>query len=237
MDEVRHWLELSLIPGVGPKTFFKLLDHFGSPLEALRAPASALRQTPEVSAAVAEAVAAGSPAELEKTLLLLDQRAVEVITYNSPNYPERLKTIHDPPPLLYVKGTIHPEDANSISIVGSRRATHYGRMAAGKLAGDLARLGVTVVSGLAYGVDAAAHKGALEAGGRTIAVLGCGVDVVYPRAPTRSSSSKSLQPERSSRSFQWARSPTPVSSRCETGSSADSRSARSLLKLPGRAER
>ncbi|GAB4337504.1 MAG: DNA-processing protein DprA [Candidatus Abyssubacteria bacterium] len=185
MDEVRHWLELSLIPGVGPKTFFKLLDYFGSPQEALKAPTAALRQVHELSGAVAEAVSAGAKKELENALRIIDQHGIHLITYNSPDYPERLRTIHDPPPLLYVKGTICPEDTNSISIVGSRRATHYGKMTAAKLAADLARMGITVISGLAYGVDAAAHRGALEAGGRTVAVLGCGVDVIYPRANLR----------------------------------------------------
>jgi DNA processing protein len=185
MDDVRHWLELSLVPGIGPKTFFKLVDFFGSPQEAVRAPVSALRQVPELSASVIEAIRAGCRPELERTLARIEEHHVTVVTFNDPDYPARLKNIYDPSPVLYVKGELRQADTNAISIVGSRRATHYGKMVAGRLSGDLARMGVTVVSGLAYGIDAAAHKGAIAAGGRTIAVLGCGVDVVYPRANSK----------------------------------------------------
>jgi DNA processing protein len=181
-DEVRDWLELSLVPGVGPKTFFKLIDHFGSPRCALDAPAPAMRRAPEISGSVVAAMTTGCKVELDKTLQLIQKNGVEVITFNDPAYPERLKTIPDPPPVIYVKGALSRSDANAISIVGSRRATHYGKMVAAKFAEDLGRMGFCVVSGLAYGVDAAAHKGALAGGGRTIAVLGSGVDVVYPRA-------------------------------------------------------
>jgi DNA processing protein len=185
MDKVRHWIELSLVPGVGPRTFFKLLDTFGDPKKALDASHSAIKKVDGVSTAVAEAIARRCESELKDSLGLIEEHEVSVVTFADPAYPELLKNIHDPPPVLYVKGSIESVDRNAISIVGSRRATHYGKTVAGKLAGDLARMGITVVSGLAYGVDAAAHKGALEAGGRTIAVLGCGVDVVYPRANSK----------------------------------------------------
>jgi DNA processing protein len=112
----------------------------------------------------------------------MEKGGITVVLYDDATYPERLRHIPDPPPLLYMKGTLAPADCNAISIVGTRRATAYGKTVAAKIAGDLARMGVTIVSGLAYGIDAAAHKGALEAGGRTLAVLGCGVDVIYPRA-------------------------------------------------------
>lgn len=185
MDEVRHWLELSLIPGVGSKTFLKLLQSFGAPESVLEAPRSTLSQVEGVTTTLAEAIDRGAKDELDKSLKLIEEHEVSVVTIEDPDYPEFLKHIHDPPPLLYVKGTLDRGDRNAISIVGTRRATHYGKTVASKLAGDLARIGITVVSGLAYGVDAAAHKGALEAGGRTIAVLGCGVDVVYPRANSK----------------------------------------------------
>ncbi len=182
MSEIHDWLELSLVPGVGPKTFFKLIDHFGSPRLALDAPASALEKALEISGAVINAIRAGRKSELDTALSLIEKNGVHVITFVDPVYPGRLKNIPDPPPIIYVRGTLSPTDVNAISIVGSRRATHYGKMAAAKFAEDLARMGFCIVSGLAYGIDAAAHKGALTAGGRTIAVLGSGVDVVYPRS-------------------------------------------------------
>ncbi len=185
MDELRHWLELSLVPGVGPKTFLKLLDSFGSPKNALKASRPALENEAGISAAVAEEIGRDHKAEIDKSLKLIDEHRVALLTLRDPAYPELLKRINDPPPLLYVKGAIEQADRNAISVVGSRRATHYGKTVAGKLAGDLARIGITVISGLAYGIDAAAHKGALAAGGRTLAVLGCGVDVVYPKANSK----------------------------------------------------
>lgn len=107
------------------------------------------------------------------------------MTPADPEYPDALRTIFDPPSPLYVRGRIAPQDALAIAIVGARRATEYGKAVARWLARDLARCGVTVVSGLARGVDAEAHRGALDAGGRTLAVLGCGPDVVYPREHAR----------------------------------------------------
>jgi len=141
-----------------------------------------LRNIPDLPAHAVRALRAGAKDPLDRALKSIEQHNVSLLCFNDPAYPDRLRHICDPPPLLYVKGGLAPEDLNSISIVGTRRATHYGKTAAVKLAGDLARLGVTIISGLAYGIDAAAHKGALDAGGRTLAVLGCGVDVVYPRS-------------------------------------------------------
>jgi DNA processing protein len=181
-DETLSWLELSLISGVGTKTFYRLLDHFGTARSVLDASPAALRQAPGVGPALVEAIGRGSKTELAKSIQLIEQQGVSVMSIRDDDYPEALKHIDDPPPLLYVKGTLRAIDRNAISIVGSRRATHYGKTVAERLAADLSRLGVTVVSGLAYGVDAAAHRGSLAAGGRTLAVLGCGVDVVYPRA-------------------------------------------------------
>jgi DNA processing protein len=104
---------------------------------------------------------------------------IETISLASPRYPGRLRRIHDPPPVVYVRGDLRPEEP-AVAIVGSRRATATGRVVAERLAGTLAKSGVAIVSGLARGIDAAAHRAALDAGGRTIAVLGCGLDVAYP---------------------------------------------------------
>ncbi len=115
----------------------------------------------------------------------LERAGVLAQTWNDPAYPRRLKEIHDPPPVLYLRGNILPQDERSVAVVGTRKATAYGREVAGALAGDLARSGVTVISGLARGIDSIAHKAALEAGGRTVAVFGSGLDVVYPAEHAR----------------------------------------------------
>jgi DNA processing protein len=105
---------------------------------------------------------------------------VSLITIGDPSYPSSLRQIYDPPSLLYVRGNLQPKDDLAIAMVGSRLASNYGRMITERIAGDLARRGVTIVSGMARGIDSQAHRGALSVGGRTIAVLGCGVDVIYP---------------------------------------------------------
>lgn len=104
-----------------------------------------------------------------------------MVTTEDPEYPDQLREIHDPPPLLFVRGTLKSTDYRSVAIVGTRRASTYARLVSEKMAGDLARRGVTVVSGLALGVDSAAHRGALMVKGRTVAVCGCGLDVIYPK--------------------------------------------------------
>ena len=110
----------------------------------------------------------------------MQDREIQTVTLNGAGYPRLLAEIHAPPPVLYMKGTLLPEDEAAVAIVGTRGATPYGLEVAGVLAGELARSGITVVSGLAEGIDAAAHEGALKAGGRTIAVVGHGLDRVYP---------------------------------------------------------
>ena len=120
-------------------------------------------------------------AELEKLAAL----RVQAVTWHDPEYPPPLKEIHDPPPVLYVRGRLLPEDQRSVAVVGTRRATEYGRQVAHQLSRDIAQSKVTVVSGLAYGVDAVAHRAALEAGGRTVAVMASGVDVIYPHEHKR----------------------------------------------------
>jgi DNA processing protein len=154
----------------------------GSARSALDAPEAALKKIPDLSAVAIQSLRIDRKEQVKRALEQVERQNVSIILYHDPAYPMRLRQIPDPPPLLYVKGSLEPADCNALSVVGTRRATHYGKTVAAKLAGDLARLGVTIVSGLAYGIDAAAHKGALDAGGRTLAVLGCGIDVVYPRA-------------------------------------------------------
>lgn len=175
-------LRLTHVPGVGPVTYRRLVRIFGSPAAALAAPASRLREIPDLDRRVIEGIpAAGSDGwaggEIEKAA----QQGVQLLCQSDPAYPKALLNTYDPPPVLYVKGELQATDALAIAIVGSRRCTHYGRGQAEKLAGGLARAGLTVVSGLARGIDTAAHQGALlPDDGRTIAVLGNGLENCYP---------------------------------------------------------
>ncbi len=126
--------------------------------------------------------------DLESVLQRIQSKGISILTWEDETYPRRLKEIDQPPPVLYLRGSLLPADEWAVAIVGTRRITAYGRQVTEEIATTLARSGVTIVSGLARGVDSVAHKAALDAGGRTIAVLGSGVDVIYPnehRAPGR----------------------------------------------------
>lgn len=175
------WLALRSVPGVGVVVFHRLLGRFGSPEAVFRAAAAELRSVKGVSAAIAQAITTFEDwprwdAQVERLISL----GGEVVTCLDPRFPQALRQIPYTPPFLYVKGTIGPEDDVAIALVGTRKPSHYGRKAGYRLAAELAQRGVTVVSGLARGIDTVVHQGALEAGGRTLAVLGCGLDVIYP---------------------------------------------------------
>lgn len=114
-----------------------------------------------------------------------DKNGITILTLLDEDYPQSLSEIYDPPPFLFIKGSMAPSDKNSIALVGSRNASEYGRMTASKLAGELASNGITIVSGMAVGVDSSSHRGAIQAGGRTFAVLGSGIDIIYPRENKR----------------------------------------------------
>jgi DNA processing protein len=172
---------LTLVSGLGPRLLRALVDHFGSAQAALAAPASQLSQVPHIGADLARKFrTALDSLRIEDELALLDRHGVHVAFLGEPGYPAALAAIRVPPPLLYVRGTLTEQDANAIGIVGSRHCTAYGRRIAEQLAADLARAGWTVVSGLARGIDGAAHRGALKAGGRTLAVLAGGLSSIYP---------------------------------------------------------
>ena len=180
-DSIRSWLQLHLTPGVGPTIFRQLLDTFGSASAALRADGSALASIKGIGSATADKiVAARSQVDVEKELNLVSKEGVSLLSWDSPAYPVGLKNIHDPPPVIYVRGQLEPEDATAIAIVGTRRPSRYGLEQAERFAAALGRAGFTVVSGLARGIDSAAHRGAIKAGGRTIAVQGCGLGMVFP---------------------------------------------------------
>jgi len=169
-----------LLPGAA-KRAWHLFERFGSPADAWRSTEKQLVTiggfTPD---GARELVLRRRSIHPEAEMAFLEKKGVSFLSYIDPGYPDLLKKIFDPPPGLFVKGEFNDSGIQSVAVVGSRRATRYGLAVAEKLAGDLAGSGVTVVSGLARGIDTAAHQGALAAGGRTVAVLGCGVDVGYP---------------------------------------------------------
>ena len=184
--EVEDWLTLSFLPGLGCTLINRLVDHLGTPGAVLRDEAgikgipgagsrliALLRDASQVAAARQRACA-----ELEQ----LDKLNVTLLTPASSAYPSPLRAIPDSPVLLYCRGALDWLDHPAVAVIGARTATDYGRRIAADLASELAAQGITIVSGAAYGIDAAAHRGALAAGGGTIAVLGCGIDVVYPRS-------------------------------------------------------
>ena len=180
---LESWLRLRAIDGVGDLTVLRLVCTWHSPEAVLRATRDELIQS-GCSPQLADAIRRGpdSPAcrSLERELQAIEHGRIDVRSVLDPTYPTRLKMIADPPPLLYITGTLIDQDELAVAIVGARRATAAGRAMTEELSHDLAGAGMTVVSGLARGVDAAAHRGALAAQGRTIAVLGCGIDRTYP---------------------------------------------------------
>jgi DNA processing protein len=174
-------LRLALVPGVGPRLRQALLERFETPSDVLAAALSDLRSVQGIGPKLAGSIAASSDnAEAEAQIELCEANCVQILVADDPAYPRVLKEIHDPPAVLFVRGELTSDDALAVAIVGSRHGTQYGKVQAERLAGSLARAGMTVVSGLARGIDGAAHRGALEAGGRTVAVLGSGVLNIYP---------------------------------------------------------
>jgi DNA processing protein len=180
-EAVRDLLCLTMVPGVGPKTCRALLEYFGSADRVLSASMTSLKGVEGVGPKLAEKIrTARTEYDPDKELATCRAHGVRPIVGDDPEFPESLREIPDPPNLLYIKGTLVERDAIAIAIVGSRHCTPYGMRIADKLGASLARVGVTVVSGLARGIDAAAHRGALRAGGRTIAVLANGLAEIYP---------------------------------------------------------
>lgn len=177
---LRYYIGFNLVQGIGPARLRMLLDAFGDVEAAWHAPADALRRAGLDRRSLHNLLETRSRVDLDQEVKRVIQAGVRAITWEDPDYPPLLREIPDPPPLLYVRGTLEPEDSWAVAVVGTRRASVYGKEVTRRLVTDLARSGITVVSGLARGIDGVAHQAALEAGGRTIAVLGCGVDRVYP---------------------------------------------------------
>ena len=177
------WFELRAIEGLGDQTILTLVREWGSPDAVLHASTDELIQR-GCSVRLADAIKRGADAEacrrIDRELNAIQRQRVDVRTILDTSYPARLRMIPDPPPLLYVSGRLTEQHDLAVAVVGARRATAAGRLMTEELATELAKAGFTVVSGLARGVDAAAHRGALAADGLTLAVLGCGIDRTYP---------------------------------------------------------
>jgi len=179
-DEELHWLALRMTPGLGTRTADQLIDAFKTPQAVFRASRSEL-EAAGLSAGLARSVTSGCAFDDAVTQQgKLVETGARLIPITDPCYPPRLKEIFDPPPMLFVRGRTELLGALLVGIVGTRRPTAYGTTAAARLAKDLAAAGLGIASGMARGIDTAAHRAALEAGGETVAVFGCGVDEVYP---------------------------------------------------------
>jgi len=182
MDDKLYWLALNMVPGIGPVAFRNLLATFDDPKSVLLASPPTLGSVNGIGEKTIRAIKDTSSLKFaEKESRRAQELGIAVVTLRDGMYPKNLLQIYDPPPVLYVRGRLTEDDSLAVSIVGSRKSSPYGRSVTKRLSHDLASIGIRVVSGMARGIDTVAHHGALEARGRTIAVLGCGADVIYPR--------------------------------------------------------
>lgn len=181
MTSREAYIGLNMITGLGPIKVRALIDFLGSPEAVFQADAAELMQVRGVGDKLCESICSQRDSvDMSGEIERASDLGVRLITPLDTEYPEILKTIHDPPLALYVKGSLEDADQHAIGVVGSRKATHYGLSVADRLSYQLAQTGFTIVSGLARGIDTAAHEGALKAKGRTIAVLGAAIDQLYP---------------------------------------------------------
>jgi DNA processing protein len=178
------WLRIALTPGVGPAVFHQLIARFGSPRGVLEAGESRLKEIPKLPPpmvrALVETAGGRREAEVTQEMEALSRKGVTLITTEDPAFPPLLRDIPNPPVLLFLKGELLPRDEVALAVVGTRRCDSYGLRVTREITGELASRGVTIVSGLAHGIDAAAHQAAMAAGGRTIAFLPCGFETIYP---------------------------------------------------------
>jgi DNA processing protein len=185
MDDTKYWVGFSRMAAIGRARFERLESAFGTLERAWDAGAGDLREAGFDEKLVASIVSQRRSISPDAEMDRLRRLDVEALTWNDARYPSRLKQIFERPPVLYVRGSLNEQDEWAIGVVGTRRATTYGRQAAETLAGDLARQEITIISGLARGIDSVAHQAAIQAGGRTIAILPCSVDQVYPAQNAR----------------------------------------------------
>ena len=180
MEDLLPWFALKSVPGIGNLLFKRLMDRFSAPERVFEASTEEMLHVEGMSARLADAVHRHRiPDRVKKDLDGSLQRGYRIVTQAAGDFPPLLREIPDPPPFLYVHGRL-TDDIRNIAVVGSRNATRYGITTANRLGADLALRGITVVSGMALGIDSAAHEGALAAGGRTVAVLGSGLGKIYP---------------------------------------------------------
>jgi DNA processing protein len=179
-EEELHWLALRLVPGLGPRKAGMLIERFRTPLAVFRASLTELEGS-GLSGSLARSIVSGCAFEeaVDQQQKMKDSGTV-MVSITDPRYPELLRQIFDPPVVLFARGNVELLRSAAFAVVGTRRPTPYGLAVAERLSGDLSRAGLTIVSGMARGIDTAAHRGSLAAGGNTIAVLGCGVEIVYP---------------------------------------------------------
>ncbi|MDD2689839.1 MAG: DNA-processing protein DprA [Candidatus Omnitrophica bacterium] len=180
MTQVEALVSLNTVWEIGSIRLKKLLEYFDKPENILRAPEEKLMAVSGIGEKIAHKIASLKKEDLDKEFASVKKLGLKIMIQNDPDYPRNLKYMYDPPIVLYVKGEIKSEDNLSIAIVGSRRASFYGLSCAEKFAGELSNKGFTIVSGMARGIDSYAHRGALKAGGRTVAVMGSGFNQIYP---------------------------------------------------------
>ncbi|MFQ5649221.1 MAG: DNA-processing protein DprA [bacterium] len=184
--ELKALLRLSAVPGIGPNRIRSLVGHLKSAVRVLNASRTELTQVEGIDTKTAESILRSDGLTFaDEQLRRMEKCGAHVVTFWDKEYPELLKRIYDPPAFLFVRGEFKSEDKYAIAVVGTRQPTNYGRIVAEKLTQELSQSGLTIVSGLAYGIDTNAHANALNNGGRTIAVLGSGVDNIYPAENTR----------------------------------------------------
>jgi len=184
-NELKYLVGFSKIPGIGRVRLSQIQHYFPSLEQAWKAPTGELRQAGLDSRTITSIITTRAKINPDEELEKLEKFNVHALSYRSPEYPERLKEIDDYPPVLYVRGQLPLDDAYCLAVVGTRHSTMYGRQVTEDIVTDLARNGITIISGLAKGIDTIAHKSALNAGGRTIAVFACGLDLVYPSENAR----------------------------------------------------
>jgi DNA processing protein len=181
MSDLRYWLAINLIPDIGPVRARRLLSAFGNPETLFTMPSGELMGVEDIGEERAGRIAGFKEWDrVDREIEVAAQNDVRIVTMDDHLYPLLLRGLSDAPPVLYVRGNLQETDRYAVAVVGSRRSTHYGMQVSERLACDLASRGLTIVSGMARGVDSASHRGALRAKGRTLAVLGSGIDVLYP---------------------------------------------------------